>query len=318
MQGSDRYHSSFDYHPPLDAHPPESGVDYVAHNPFGSDYAQQYSDHSPIHPSGSGVARPPPDFYRPPINYTISHTDHLSKSGDAEHYSSNSSILFTVPQPPATHDRRTIAPSASSASIRPAAHMHTSTSNPRIDSFDPSSNTLIPAQPAISMYNNVFPSSTEQAIMYERPFFNHGVPSSESSIPYVDNRILQAEGPRHHEETVPSDNIVRSVFQTQKAVRTSWRVQCPPGTQRTEAPLETPMSSAVAQKVPHHLLAAFKEKARDDIRQYALLKEPMRCSGDTQYIRELIDKLARDIFPKQAGECLAWIVVSYSLQQTSG
>ena len=324
MQGSDSYHPSSDYHPPLDAHPPESGVDYAPHNPFRPDYTQQYFDHSLIHPSGSGGAQPPPDFYHPPINYTMSHTDRLFRSGDVEYYSGSgySSVLFTAPQPPTTHNCRTITPSTSSDSIHPAAHM--ATSNPQVDSFNPNSITVVPTQPATSMYSNAFPSNTEQVIMHECPFFNHGTPSSEPSIPYMDGHILQAKGPCHHRETVRR-NIVRSVLQMQKAVCTSLHVGYPPGIQCIEM-LETPMSSAVTQNtpsvvgqtVPHYVLAAFQEKAGDHLRQYALLKEPMRCSDDSQYIGELLNKLTCEFFPKQAGECLTWIMASHSLQQTSG
>ena len=90
--------------------------------------------------------------------------------------------------------------------------------------------------------------------------------------------------------------------------------------------LETPMSSVVTQNmpsvvrqtIPHYVLAAFQEKAGDHLHQYALLNKPMWCSDDSQYIGELLNKLTCEFFPKQAGECLAWIMASHSLQQTSG
>ena len=278
MQGSDSYHPSSDYHLPLNAHPPKSGVDCVPHNPFRSDYMQQYFNHLPIHPSGSGGTQPPLDFYHPPINYTMSHTDHLFRSVNMEYYSGSgySSVLFTVP--------------------------HMSTSNPQVNSFNPNSNMIVPTQPATSMYSNVFPSNTKQVIMHEHPFFNHGTPSSEPSIPYMDSHILQAEGLCHHRETMHHD-VICSALQMQKAVCKSLHVGYPPGIQCIEM-LETPMSSVVTQNmpsvvrqtIPHYVLAAFQEKAGDHLHQYALLNKPMWCSDDSQYIGELLNKLTHKFF----------------------
>ena len=273
------------------------------HRPSGSDAVQDsYPWYPPIHPT---APQPHNTRHHLPITPLLSN-----------------SMPYSTP---------TVAPCDSSD------FMYSFTDTPPVVVGDPTAPTYsnlskVVGDPTAPMYSNPSKPIDEWSIFYQCDLipFQHGEQSSANiSLPlnsYIQGRFSQVPGPPHPERTVHGDGHTRTMPEWHMPVRNrhSWLPAPQPTTAAIKTlillaitnpsidtpAIETPILLAVAPpsvtSIPCSALLAFEKEARDNLRQYALLEKPIWSSDDSAYIEQVVTKLAKVHFLKEAGKCFVY------------